>query len=84
MTSVLGELVAAQSAAVRGEVVDAAAVRSALAGAEGQDEEHGVELGTHERLVDLTAKVDAALGRDRSPVAPRSTRTPIWSPSRST
>jgi hypothetical protein len=66
MTSVLGELVAAQSVAVRGEAVDAAAVRTALAAAAKEDAEHGAELGTHERLVDLTAKVEAALGQPRS------------------
>lgn len=63
MTSVLGELVAAQSAAVRGEAVNAGAVRSALAAVATEDTEHGVELGTHERLVDLTRKVETALSQ---------------------
>jgi hypothetical protein len=63
MTSVLGALVAAQSTAVRGEVVDAASVRTAFAAVTDEDAEHGVELGTHERLADLTTQVNAALAR---------------------
>jgi hypothetical protein len=63
MTSVLGELVTAQSVAVRGEVVDAATVRSAFASVAKADAEDGVRLGTHERLVDLDAQVEAALAK---------------------
>jgi hypothetical protein len=62
MASVLTELVAAQSAAVRGQAVNATAVGNAFDGMQDVDKDHGVELGTHDRLVDLRSKVENALG----------------------
>jgi hypothetical protein len=61
MTAVLGELVTAQSAAVRDEAVNAAAVRQALAAVASEDDQHGPGLGTHDLFVDLRTKVEAEL-----------------------
>jgi hypothetical protein len=66
MTAVLGELVTAQSAAVRGEAVNAAAVRQALAAVASEDDQHGPGLGTHDLFVDLRNKVEAELGRSET------------------
>src|SRR5262245_19322980 len=63
MTSVLGELVTAQSAAARGEAVNVAALRQALAAVAVEDDEHGPGLGTHALFVDLRNKVEAELTR---------------------
>jgi hypothetical protein len=63
MTAVLGELVTAQSAAVRGEAVNAAALRQALAAVAVEDDVHGEGLGTHARFVDLRTKVEAELAK---------------------
>jgi hypothetical protein len=63
MTAVLGELVTAQSAAVRGEAVNANAVREALDGVAVEDDQHGPGLGTHARFVDLRTKVEAELNK---------------------
>jgi hypothetical protein len=66
MTAVLGELVTAQSAAVRGEAVNVAAVRQALAGVASEDDQHGPGLGTHARFVDLRTKVEAELAKSET------------------
>lgn len=66
MTAVLGELVTAQSAAVRGEAVNSAALRQALAAVASEDDEHGPGLGTHARFVDLRTKVEAELAKPES------------------
>jgi hypothetical protein len=60
MTTLVAVLVKTQSAAVRGDRVDAEAVRSALAAVAVVDANYGVELQTRQRLQDLTAKVEAA------------------------
>lgn len=63
MTTLLAELVAAQSSAVRGDPVDTATVRKALAAVAEVDARHGVALATRQRLADLTVRVDAAFAR---------------------
>jgi hypothetical protein len=60
MTTLVAVLVETQSAAVRGDRVDAEAVRKALAAVAVVDANYGVELQTRQRLQDLTAKVEAA------------------------
>jgi hypothetical protein len=64
MTTVLANMVQAQSAAVRGERVDAAPLRKALASVAEEDEDHGVELQTRQRLADLRSQVEAAIARN--------------------
>jgi hypothetical protein len=69
MTTLLTELVTAQSAAVRGGEVNQAGVRAALAEMQEPDALYGEELGTTERLAGLTEQIDAAFaagetGRD--------------------
>jgi len=61
MTTLVAVLVETQSAAVRGQPVDAEAVRKSLAAVAVVDEQYGVELQTRQRLRDLTSKVEAAL-----------------------
>jgi hypothetical protein len=61
---VLANMVQAQSAAVRGERVDAAALRKALASVGELDEEYGEQLQTHQRLTDLAAQVESAVARN--------------------
>lgn len=61
MTGLVGRLVEAQSAAVRGEKVDDAAVRKSLSSmAVANGKVHGV-LGTDQRFTDLRRQVEAAL-----------------------
>jgi hypothetical protein len=62
LTGLVGELVEAQSAAVRGVQVDAAGVRTALAAVDTQDRESGHLLGTEARFAELKARVEAVLG----------------------
>jgi hypothetical protein len=66
LTTLLGELVNAQSAAVRGEAVDAGAVRKAMAGVAGLNSEYGVSLQSSQRFDDLSARVESALGQSQS------------------
>jgi hypothetical protein len=66
MTTLVGELVEAQSAAVRGEKVDAAAIRKALSGVAGIDQEYGVQLQTPKRLTELRSAVESALTKAES------------------
>lgn len=61
MTSALSELVAAQSAAVRGEPVDSASLRKVFDELAGLDAQYGDELRTHQRLTDLNRKVSDAV-----------------------
>jgi len=63
MTTLVGELVEAQSAAVRGEKVDGESIRKAVAEIEEEDGEYGPVLQTHQRLTDLSAAVESALAR---------------------
>ena len=63
MTSLLSNMVEAQSAAVRGEQVDATSLRKALAGVAKVDQSRGDLLQTHERLADLTTRVESAMAR---------------------
>jgi hypothetical protein len=63
MTSLLAKLVETQSAAVRGEKVDAGGLREALANVAAADVEHDTELQTRQRLTDLMAQVESVLGR---------------------
>ena len=60
MTTLLTELVTAQSAAVRGAEVDQASVRGALTELQQADAEFGEDLRTTQRLTDLTEQVEAA------------------------
>jgi hypothetical protein len=66
VTTLLAELVNAQSAAVRGEAVDAGAIRKAMAGVSDLDKEYGEELGTSQRFFDLSARTETALGQSQS------------------
>ena len=66
LTAVLGDLVAAQSAAVRGEAVNAASLRQGLASVATEDEVHGPGMGTHSTFVDLRAKIEAQLGKNET------------------
>jgi hypothetical protein len=59
MTTLLTELVTAQSAAVRGSAVDQDSVRSALAQLQAADARYGAVLGTSQRLSDLAAQIEA-------------------------
>ncbi len=63
MTSLLGELVEAQSTAVRGEAVDQESLRNTLAETAQLDQQFGVALQTRQRLSDLTAAIDNAITR---------------------
>jgi len=63
MTSLLAELVAAQSAAVRGQPVAADRLRTALNEVGAEDAEYGQRLQTSQRLSDLRTKVDTALAQ---------------------
>jgi hypothetical protein len=63
MTSLLANMVEAQSAAVRGEPVDATQLRKSLAGVAKVDLTRGELLQTHQRLADLTSQFEAALVR---------------------
>jgi hypothetical protein len=64
MTTLLGNLVEAQSDAVRGEPIDGKALRDALASVAKVDRTRGDTLVTHQRLSDLTAQVERALNAD--------------------
>lgn len=64
MTTLLTELVTAQSAAVRGSEVDQASVRSALSRLQGADARYGTALQTSQRLRDLATQIDAAFQAD--------------------
>jgi hypothetical protein len=69
LTGLVGELVEAQSAAVRGSQVDAAGVRTALGAVESEDKEVGAQLRTEDRFAYLHTQVEnllarAATGRD--------------------
>jgi hypothetical protein len=66
MTTLIGELVAARSVAVRGGSVDAASVRRALAEVAQTDETYGDRLKTTVRLTELTGQVSVALGQGAS------------------
>jgi hypothetical protein len=61
LTTLLSQLVSAQSAAVRGEQVDAAGVRQAVSAVAQEDTRYGTVLGTHQRLSDLTARIESTL-----------------------
>jgi hypothetical protein len=63
LTTLLAELVAAQSAAVGGRPVAADRLRNALAEVSEANQEFGAGLQAPQRLADLTAQVDAAIGR---------------------
>lgn len=60
-TTLLSQLVEAQSAAVRGVPLDTETLQSVLDGVEETNREYGVELQTSQRLNDLRAQVDAAI-----------------------
>jgi hypothetical protein len=60
MTGLLSQLVAAQSAAVRGQPVDQAGVNSALTALNQPAGEYGATLQTGQRLADLTNQIQAA------------------------
>ncbi len=61
LTTFIGELVEAQSAAVRAEKVDVGKVRQALDGMSRADAGVGAVLGTRQRFTDLVDKVDKVL-----------------------
>jgi hypothetical protein len=61
LTTLVANLVETQSAAVRGQPVDAENVRESLAAVAVVDEKYGVELQTQQRLRDLTSQVETAL-----------------------
>ncbi|MBO0869411.1 MAG: hypothetical protein J2P15_12670, partial [Micromonosporaceae bacterium] len=61
MMALIGELGDAQSAAVRGDRVDAAAVRSAVDAVASADRQVGQALGARQRFSDLRGRIDAAL-----------------------
>lgn len=63
MTTLVSELVAARSAAVRGEPVNANSLNRALNGVAGLDPEYGAALQTSQRLGDLTRQVHEAITR---------------------
>jgi hypothetical protein len=60
MTSLLTELVTAQSAAVRGQRVDQEKVRTSVSALFAPDAEYGAALLTSQRLTDLRNQVEAA------------------------
>ncbi|MBX6748885.1 MAG: hypothetical protein IRY85_04310 [Micromonosporaceae bacterium] len=60
MTTLLTELVTAQSAAVRGSDVNQTSVRSALDSLQDADAQYGAALQTTQRLSDLSAQIEAA------------------------
>jgi hypothetical protein len=62
-TTLLAELVRAQSAAVRAEPVDVESLRKALAGLSDVDRLYGAELQTTQRLSTLTTEIEAAASR---------------------
>ena len=66
MISLVGELVEAQSAAVRGNPLDATAVRTAMDGVATVDAQVGADLGVRQRFADLRAKVEVALAEPGS------------------
>jgi hypothetical protein len=66
MTSLLAELVAAQSAAVRGEPVDADGLRAALADVAEEGAPYGAALQTTQRFEDLRAQAESLLGRSET------------------
>jgi hypothetical protein len=66
MTSLLAELVDAQSTAVRGEAVDAAGLRKALSAVNAQDKLHGADLQTQQRLSFLASQVESAIARKQT------------------
>jgi hypothetical protein len=59
--TLVGELVAAQSAAVAGKPVDTAAVGNALKAVAVVDDEIGAQLGVRQRFADLRVQVEATL-----------------------
>ncbi|GAA1811306.1 hypothetical protein GCM10009682_35960 [Luedemannella flava] len=61
LTTLIGELVEAQSAAVRAEKVDVEKVRKALDGVSRADAGVGSALGTRQRFIDLLDKVNGVL-----------------------
>ena len=61
MTSLLSELVMAQSAAVRGEPLDNEKLRSAIDAVTEPDGEYGAALSTTDRLDNLRAQVESAV-----------------------
>ena len=63
LTGLIGELVEAQSAAVRGTQVDAAGVRTALAAVETQDRESGRAFGSEARFAELKNRVEVILAQ---------------------
>jgi methyl-accepting chemotaxis protein len=63
LTSLLSELVGAQSAAVRGEPVNVESVRNALGKVNDHDGEYGDALWTGQRLADLTSQIESAFAR---------------------
>src|SRR5262245_1818040 len=63
VTTLLAELVQAQSAAVRAEPVDVETLRKALAGVADYDRQYGAELQTTQRLATLTTEIEAAVAR---------------------
>ena len=66
MTSLLAEIVQAQSTAVRGEAVDAAGLRKAVAAVVTLDQQYGADLQTHQRLTDLSSQIEAAIAGKES------------------
>jgi hypothetical protein len=66
MTSLLAELVAAQSAAVRGEPLDADGLRKALADAKDEGAPYGASLQTTQRLEDLRVQTESLLSRSET------------------
>jgi hypothetical protein len=69
MTSLLAEIVQAESTAVRGETVDAAGLRKAVAAVVTLDQQYGADLQTHQRLTDLSAQIEAAIAGKESGAA---------------
>ena len=63
LTSLLGKLVDAQSAAAKGETVDAGAVRAAIEEVNDIDRLHGDELLATERWAPLPDQIESALSR---------------------
>jgi hypothetical protein len=73
LTSLVGQLVQAQTAAVRGDEVDAAKLRKAIASLYDVNARDGAALGASERFRELNTRTEAALS---SAADPKSSATP--------
>src|SRR5262245_5155530 len=69
LTTLVGELVEAQSAAVRGETPDTSALTKALDGVARADGTVGASLQTRARFAELRGRVEAAMQRSSDPRA---------------